>query len=144
MNYRKVDLSQIVAVGHDNNCLEILVDRGDNLQSIAVAAPIEAYEGLGYLQDIVEDQPRLSGAPEPRRLPPARSKFVVKSVESAMASSIGYDPDRNMLQVEFNSGAVYQYEGVDQQTWQQLESAESVGKFYNQAIRGTYQGYRCQ
>lgn len=144
MTYSKIDLSSIVAVGHNHEYLEVLIDQGDRIECIEVPAPVEAYEGLQHLNDIVADKtPLLSATLEPPYLPPTRSPFVVKSVESSMANSIGYDPEHNVLQLEFNSGVVYQYEGIEAETWQALQSSSSVGKFYNQKIKGTYRSHRC-
>lgn len=144
MNYTKVDLSNIVAVGHRDGYLEVLIDQGDTLDCIEIPAPVQAYEGLQDLNDIIEDETfYLAATLEPTYLPPPRAPFVVKSVDSSMANSIGYDPEHNLLQVEFNSGAVYQYEDVTEDTWQALQASNSVGKFYNQEIKGSYRSHRC-
>ena len=144
MNYSKIDLSNIIAVGHNHDYLEVLIDQGDSIECIEIPAPVEAYEGLQHLNDILAAETcHLSAAREPAYLPAARSPSVVKSVESSMTNSIGYDPEHNLLQLEFNNGVVYQYEGVEAETWQALQSSSSVGQFYNHEIKGNYRSHRC-
>jgi len=59
-------------------------------------------------------------------------------VVSSQIASIGYDKMERILEVEFTSGAVYQYEAVSPQIAEDLIAAESVGKFFNKYIRGTF------
>ena len=51
-----------------------------------------------------------------------------KSVRSSNVSSIGYDPERHVLEVEYKSGGVYRYFSVSPDEFHNIESAESVGK----------------
>jgi len=60
-------------------------------------------------------------------------------VASSNLKSVGYDPDEKILEVEFNSGAIYQYEGVPQSTYQDLLDADSVGAYFNQNVK--FAGY---
>ena len=144
MYYSKIDLSRIVAVGHNDDYLEVLIDQGDSIGLLEIPAPVEAYEGLQDLNEIIaEETLSLSATLVSPALPPARSPFVVKSVDSSAANSIGYDPEHNVLQFEFNNGAIYQYEGVNAETWEALQSSNSVGKFYNREIKGSYRSHRC-
>ncbi|MDJ0708511.1 MAG: KTSC domain-containing protein [Leptolyngbyaceae cyanobacterium MO_188.B28] len=144
MHYSKIDLSKIVAVGHNDEYLEVLLDQGDSIECVEIPAPIEAYEGLQDLNDIIaEETLSLSATLAPASLPSARTPFVVKAVDSSLANSIGYDPEHNVLQLEFNNGAVYQYEDVNEETWEALQSSYSVGKFYNREIKGSYRSHRC-
>lgn len=59
-------------------------------------------------------------------------------VTSTNISSIGYDQDTNILEVEFNSGAVYQYFDVPEYVWRGLMDATSHGSFLTQNIKGVY------
>lgn len=88
MNYSKIDLSRILAVGHEDNSLEILIDRGHSIESIELPAPVEAYEGLQQLNDIIADETDIATPSAPFSLPPASSPQRVKSVASSMANSI--------------------------------------------------------
>lgn len=51
--------------------------------------------------------------------------------------SVGYDPEKQVLEVEFTSG-VYQYSGVPQETADALMAAPSVGKYFHANIRNNY------
>lgn len=61
-----------------------------------------------------------------------------KPVESSMISSVGYDPVAGLLEVEFNSGGVYQYGEVSEQTYRELMSAESKGRYIRDHIIDLY------
>ncbi len=56
-------------------------------------------------------------------------------VTSSVVRSIGYDETAQTLEVEFNSGVVYQYYNVAQIVYEQLLAAESIGKFINAEIK---------
>lgn len=60
-------------------------------------------------------------------------------VESSMIISIGYDAVQAILEVEFKSnGQIWQYYDVPEHIWHEMESAESVGKYFHANIRGVY------
>jgi hypothetical protein len=48
--------------------------------------------------------------------------------------SAGYDTLANILEVEFQSGKVYQYLAVPEQVYQDLMTAESKGQFFHDNI----------
>ena len=59
-------------------------------------------------------------------------------VVSSNVASGGYDPMTHTLEVEFNSGSVYQYFDVPQGVYDAFMSAESKGGFLNSDIKGVY------
>jgi hypothetical protein len=59
-------------------------------------------------------------------------------VTSSTISSVYYDPRTQTLEVEFHSGAVYQYFDVPQSVYDAFMSAESKGVFLNSNIKGVY------
>jgi len=61
-----------------------------------------------------------------------------KNIDSSMLRSIGYDADSSTLELEFNSGAVWQYFDFPESLWYEFEAAESQGKFYHQQIKNQY------
>lgn len=61
-----------------------------------------------------------------------------QSVVSSDIRSIGYDTLLSTLEIEFNSGGVYQYSGVTYSTYQSLMSAASHGKFFHAFIKNQY------
>ena len=62
----------------------------------------------------------------------------VAAVESATLVTVSYDDARELLQLEFCSGAVYQYFRVPAAAHQSLLAAPSKGRYFNQAIRGHF------
>ncbi len=60
------------------------------------------------------------------------------NVVSSNVAAVGYDEESQTLQVEFNNGSTYQYFDVPEDTYKGLLSAESVGKFLNQKVKGSY------
>jgi len=55
-------------------------------------------------------------------------------VSSSAISSVGYDPRSSTLEVEFNSGAVYDYHGVPPRVYESLLQAPSKGRFVSRRI----------
>ncbi|GAB1542390.1 hypothetical protein NUACC21_50640 [Scytonema sp. NUACC21] len=133
MKLSKLDLGNLIAVGHSDGYLQLLIDRGNEFECVAIPAPIQAYEGLQQLNEIVTDSPALSPYEEPIAMLP---------VSSSMANAVGYDRDEQILQVEFHNGAVYQYSGVEPETWEEFHEADSIGRFFNENIRGRYSSER--
>ncbi len=59
-------------------------------------------------------------------------------VTSSNLKSVGYDPQTKTLEVEFQSGSIYQYSEVPEDVYQALMSASSHGQYYVQNIRSVY------
>jgi hypothetical protein len=59
-------------------------------------------------------------------------------VDSSAISSVGYDPRSRILEVEFRSGAVYDYSGVTPRLWAAFLEAPSKGTFFSRRIRGQF------
>ncbi len=133
MKLSKLDLSNLLGVSHSDGYLQLLLDRGDELEFLEIPAPIQAYEGLQDLNELIAEPPPLLEEEE---------SFAMLPVASTMASAIGYDSESEVLQIEFNSGAVYQYSDMDEDTWDDLNSSNAVGRYYNQYIKGKYQSQR--
>ena len=133
MKFSKVDLTNLLGVSHSNGYLQLLLDRGDELEFLEIPAPIQAYEGLQDLNELIAEPPPLLEEEE---------SFAMLPVASTMASAIGYDSENEVLQIEFNSGAVYQYSDIDEDTFEDLYSSDAVGRYYNQYIKGKYQSER--
>ncbi|MDM9584052.1 MULTISPECIES: KTSC domain-containing protein [unclassified Nostoc] len=130
MKLSKIDLSSLVAIAHSDGYLQLLLDRGNELEFLEIPAPIQAYEGLQELNEAIAETTALPFEEEP---------IVMLPVVSSMAMAVGYDRNEQILQVEFQSGAVYQYLGVDEDTWEDLHSSDSIGSFFNQEIKGRYE-----
>lgn len=59
-------------------------------------------------------------------------------VVSSNLSSVGYEAETQTLYVTFTNGSTYTYEAVPEDVYQGLLSAESVGKYLNQNVKGHY------
>jgi hypothetical protein len=61
-----------------------------------------------------------------------------RPVSSSAIRSVGYDPRSRTLEVEFRSGAVYDYSGVTPRLWASFLDAPSKGSFFARRIRGRF------
>ena len=60
-------------------------------------------------------------------------------VESSHIASIGYNPEKTELEVEFLSGAVYRYAEVPQHLYQNLMGADSIGAYFADYVQHAYE-----
>ena len=59
-------------------------------------------------------------------------------VTSSAVVSVGYDTVRQILELEFVDGDVYQYYDVPQTTHKALLNAPSIGQFVNTDVKGRF------
>ncbi|WP_224268410.1 KTSC domain-containing protein [Haloprofundus salinisoli] len=59
-------------------------------------------------------------------------------VSSSSLRSVGYDEDEETLELEFHSGGVYEYEGVAEETYEELLHASSRGRYFHENVRGEH------
>ena len=135
MKLDKIDLTNLVAIGHKDNKLALLIERETEIELIEVPAPQEAYQGLKQVSSLINEE--IPVYPTQPTLPVAKKKL-----QSSMAEAINYEPEEKRLQVEFLSGSVYEYEDVEPETWEEFCEAKSPGSFYNQEIKGMYDSRR--
>jgi KTSC domain len=128
MKLSKIDLSSLKAIAHDEDGLKLIIEREHEIEYIEIPAPLAAYEGLQMLDRIIASAVAIE---------PSES-IEMLSACSSMASQVGYDEDREILQIEFNNGAVYQYLAVEPEVWEDLQETDSIGSFYNREIKGYY------
>lgn len=62
-------------------------------------------------------------------------------VASSDISSVGYDSSKQVLEIEFLKGSIYQYSNVSFSLYNSLMGADSKGKYFNQFIKKA--GYPC-
>jgi KTSC domain len=62
----------------------------------------------------------------------------ITAVESSTLATVAYDGKRELLQLEFTSGALYQYFGVPLVVHEAMLRASSKGSYFNHAIRGRF------
>ncbi len=61
-------------------------------------------------------------------------------MDSSAISSIGYDSDSSILEVEFASGVIWRYYGVSEDVYQSFLYSGSKGRFFHTHIRNKYSG----
>ena len=59
-------------------------------------------------------------------------------VTSSDVRAIGYDADRETLEVEFNTGSVYQYTGVSPGEYEGFLHSDSKGRYFHANIKNRY------
>lgn len=64
------------------------------------------------------------------------------SVDSEAIRSIGYEPSKKILQVEFHGGAVYNYFKVPGYVYERFMKADSKGAVCNHYIKNHYKFLR--
>jgi alpha-mannosidase len=70
----------------------------------------------------------------------ARSQRTKRTrVKSSVIASVGYDARQRRLEVEFHNGRVYAYFEVPASVYEDLVTAESVGKFFNEGVKPNYE-----
>jgi len=60
------------------------------------------------------------------------------SVRSSNIRSVGFEASSLILEVEFNSGSIYQYLNVSESEYEGLMNATSKGRYLNRNIKGHY------
>jgi hypothetical protein len=64
--------------------------------------------------------------------------FVDYPVNSSNLAAVRYDADTLTLEVTFQNGSTYQYEGVTQEVVDNMINAESQGSYFYHNIRKAY------
>jgi hypothetical protein len=64
--------------------------------------------------------------------------MIRKNVISSNINSIGYDSATRLLEIEFNSGGVYQYLNVPENVYSGLMAASSHGQYFHRNIKSVY------
>jgi KTSC domain len=64
--------------------------------------------------------------------------MLVAAVESTTLSVVAYDEAKEVLRLQFCSGATYEYSYVPAAVHAELLKAASKGGFFNRAIRGRF------
>lgn len=59
-------------------------------------------------------------------------------VDSSLLVSIAYSAEQMLLELEFKSGRVYQYDDVPRGVYEELLAADSKGRYFNEVIRDAF------
>lgn len=62
--------------------------------------------------------------------------ITMNTVESSSIFKVGYR--RRVMQVQFNSGRVYEFRKVPRATYDQLMRSHSKGEFFNREIKDSF------
>ena len=62
-----------------------------------------------------------------------------ESVKSSMISSVGYQAATKTLEIEFNSGAVWQYADFPKALWTKFKTCDSYGRFFRDYIQDSFE-----
>ncbi len=65
-----------------------------------------------------------------------------QEVGSTTMQSVGYDQANQVLEIEFQSGMIYQYLDIPPAIYKELLEAESKGRYFNSEIRDSYEFVR--
>jgi hypothetical protein len=65
-------------------------------------------------------------------------------VESTNLYTVGYDGFREVLEIEFRQGAVYEYHKVPSEVYYALISSESIGTYFAENVRDRYETVKTQ
>lgn len=57
-----------------------------------------------------------------------------KRVNASTIRSVGYDPGKQLLEIEFSSGSIVQYSGVSPEVHRRFMSSPSPGSFFQDQI----------
>lgn len=61
--------------------------------------------------------------------------FKEVKVKSSAISTVSYDPETQVLRIQFARGAEYDYPNIPETEFRNLVSAPSVGRYYNNHIK---------
>lgn len=62
-----------------------------------------------------------------------------QSVSSSNLATVGYDEEKEILEIEFNHGGVYEYYDVPKEEYEALMNANSLGSYFFHNIRDGYE-----
>jgi hypothetical protein len=84
----------------------------------------------------------LHGAERAIQEPTITSHIPRESVQSSGLAAVGYSKRKQILEIQFNNGAVYRYLSVPPSVYRDLMSSESKTRYYDSNIRRNYRSMR--
>ena len=68
--------------------------------------------------------------------------FMQIDVKSSMIETLKYSNSTKVLKVLFCNGDEYAYDGVPFETVEKMSTADSVGKYFNEHVKGHYETHQ--
>jgi len=62
----------------------------------------------------------------------------LKKVISSHLDMVGYDALNSTMMIQFKTGDIYEYSGVDEQTYNDLLTSQSIGQYFTKNIRNRF------
>lgn len=63
---------------------------------------------------------------------------IMIPVESSNISKIGYDAEDKEIYLKFNNNSIYVYKNVEQDVFEELKNARSIGSYINRNFKNVY------
>jgi len=57
---------------------------------------------------------------------------------STNIAAVGYDQEKKVLGIRFNSGGTYHYAGVPEELYESFKKSPSLGRFFHANIKNNY------
>lgn len=64
----------------------------------------------------------------------------MRPVSSSMIRAVGYEAEESTLYVQFQNGVTWEYDNVPESEADALMNSSSVGQFFNNTIKNSYDG----
>lgn len=130
MKLTKIDLSQIVAVGHNNGQLGLLIDRGEEIDYIEIPAPKVAYDGLQSVSNFANNRATLGGDQDPN---PLRGSLPLdRCGEGIFLDEQEEDEEELLIELEYcdpNDDQCYLVEIVSEELSQDIPNGNQLLNF---------------
>ena len=70
--------------------------------------------------------------------------YKSRHTRSSMIKSYEYNPDKEILVLTFNNDMSYKYASVTRELFLKFQNAQSLGKFFNEFIKGIYKSEKME
>lgn len=150
LDFIKLDLSRIQAIAYSHDHLHLIfTNNHQNLEIKSFPVPpqaINCFKTLGEVNNRKTVTLPSFAAPSPINLPPSEIAMIevseLKAGHSDTIKAIGYEPKREILQVQFTTDAIYQFYQVPYGGFLNFLTSDSVGLFFNQFIKNRFESIR--
>ncbi len=144
MKREAVDSSMIASVGYDKfeKILEVEFHSGKvyqyyNVDQKTCSGLIEADSKGRYMNAYIINEYRYSEVPYTSSSSSGRI-----AVDSSMIAEVAYDSDSETLELVYTTGAIWEYEGVEKEVYDNLLKADSIGRYVRNNIIGCYPEFK--